>query len=114
MYNNLQFEFKGFDPEYEIRNLITNVAEKLHLSSPSDSAMKVAMRKGEGVIEASCRIASHAGTFVAHVVGENPIKAIQKIEQKIGAQLENWKRNRFAENKRPSERRETKTVGVEL
>ena len=106
MYNNLQFEFKGFDPEYELRKLITNVAERLQMSSPSDSVVRVAMIKGKDAIEASCRIASNAGTFVADVVSENPINAILNIEHKIGAQLESWKLNRFIENK--------KSPGVEL
>ncbi len=91
----VQFEFLGFDPEYEIRSLITNVAEKLHLSAPSDSAMKVAIKRGKGAIQASCRIASHAGTFFAEAVSDSPIKAIKKIEEKISHQLDSWKRRRF-------------------
>lgn len=91
----VQFEFVGFDPEYEVRNFISAIAEKLHLSSPSDSVIKVAMKASKGVVQASCRIASHAGTFVADAIGDNPIKAIRKIEEKIGRQLEAWKRCRF-------------------
>lgn len=91
----VQFEFVGFDPEYEVRNFISTVAEKLHLSSPSDSAIKVAMKLSRGAVQASCRIASHAGTFVAEAVGDNPIKAIKKVEEKITDQLDSWKRRRF-------------------
>jgi ribosome-associated translation inhibitor RaiA len=91
----VQFEFVGFDPEYEVRNFIATVAEKLHLSSPSDSAIKVAMKLSRGAVRASCRIASHAGTFVAEAVGENPIKAIKKVEEKIADQLDSWERRRF-------------------
>lgn len=91
----VQFEFVGFDPEYEVRNFISTVAEKLHLSSPSDSAIKVAMRLSKGVVQASCRIASHAGTFVADAISDNPIKAIKKVEEKIAEQLESWKSRRF-------------------
>lgn len=91
----VQFEFVGFDPEYEVRKFISTVVEKLDLSSPSDSTIKVAMKLSRGVVQASCRIASHAGTFVAEAIGDNPIRAIQKVEAKIAEQLERWKRRRF-------------------
>lgn len=91
----VHFEFIGFDPEHEIRNFVSTVVENLHLSAPSDSAMKVAISRGKGVIEASCRIASRAGTFVAEVVSDSPIRAIQKIEENISMQLDDWKRRRF-------------------
>lgn len=91
----VQFEFIGFDPEYEVRNFISTVAEKLQLSSPSDSAIKVAMKVSRGVVQASCRIASHAGTFMAEAISDNPIKAIKKVEEKIAEQLDGWKHRRF-------------------
>ena len=91
----VQFEFVGFDPEHEVRNFISTVAEKLHLRSPSDSAIKVAMKFSKGVVQASCRIASHAGTFVADAISDNPIKAIKKVEEKIAEQLDGWRRRRF-------------------
>lgn len=91
----VQFEFIGLDPEYEVRNFISTVAEKLHLSSPSDSVIKVAMKVSRGVVQASCRIASHAGTFMAEAISDNPIKAIKKVEEKIAEQLEGWKQRRF-------------------
>ena len=103
----IQFEFVGFDPEYEVRTFISTITEKLHLSSPSDSAIKVAMKASKGVVQASCRIASHAGTFVADAIGDNPIKAIQKIEEKIGQQLEAWKSRRF-QNEGPQSAMPTK------
>lgn len=91
----VQFEFIGFDPEYEVWNFISTVAEKLHLSSPSDSAIKVAMKVSRGVVRASCRIASHAGTFMAEAISDNPIKAIKRVEEKISEQLDGWKHRRF-------------------
>ena len=92
---NVEFEFMGFNPDYEIRTFISSVAEKLHLNSPSDAAMKLAIQKGKGVIKASCRIASHSGTFVAEAVSKNPVRAVQQIERKIKKQLDQWKAWRF-------------------
>ena len=96
--HGVQFEFLGFDPEYEMKKVISSMAEKLYLNSPSDSAMKVALKKGKDVIQASCRIVSQAGTFVAETVSDTPVKAIHKIEEKINQQLDEWKRIRRFES----------------
>ena len=93
--DGVQFVFVGFDPECEVRNFISTVAEKLYLSSPSDSAMTVAIKLSKGVVQASCRIASRAGTFVADAISDSPIQAIQKVEKKIVDQLDGWKSRRF-------------------
>lgn len=98
---NVQFEFMGFDPDHEIRSFISPVVEKLHLNSPSDAAIKLALKKGKGAIRASCRIASQAGTFVADAVSDNPVKAIQQIEKKIRTQLDTWKAWRFQKSDAP-------------
>ena len=63
MYNSIKLEFMGFDPKYKIKTFIAHVAEKLHLNSPSDSAMKMVIEKGRGAVKASCQIASKAGTY---------------------------------------------------
>jgi ribosome-associated translation inhibitor RaiA len=92
---NVEYEFMGFDPEYEIKAFIAAVADKLYFSAPSDSAMKLAIKKSKGVVKASCRIASQVGTFVAEATGKNPIRAIQRLEKRIKHQLDSWKMNRF-------------------
>ncbi len=93
--DNVECEFLGFDPEYEIKILISQVVDKLYYSSPSDSGIKLALQKSQGFIKASCRIASQVGTFVAEVTGKNPITVIQALENKIKHQLDSWKLNRF-------------------
>ncbi len=93
--DGVQFEFMGFDPEYEIKKIVAAAAESLQFKAPSDSAVKLVFRSGMGVIQASCRIISQAGTFVAESVGETPIQALQQIEEKISGQLKRWKQRRF-------------------
>ncbi len=99
MTNDLQFEFMGFDPDEKIKNLVSRVAETLHYSAPSDSTMKLVVEKSKGAIRASCRIASQVGTFAADSIGDNPVRAVQKIENKIRKQLDIWKVRRFERNK---------------
>ncbi len=98
MTNDLQFEFMGFSPDDKIKNFVSRVAETLHYSAPSDSAMKLVVEKSKNAIRASCRIASQAGTFVADSISDNPIRAVQQIERKIRKELDDWKMRRF-ENK---------------
>jgi hypothetical protein len=93
--NDMQIEFMGFDPGYEMKTFTATVAEKLHFSAPSDAAMKLAVKKCKGAVQASCRIASQAGLFIAEVASDNPVRALQQIELKIRSQLEAWKNRRF-------------------
>jgi ribosome-associated translation inhibitor RaiA len=95
MTNDVHFEFMGLDPDYNLRAFVSLAAEKLHFSAPSDSAMKLVIRKGKDAFQASCRIASQTGTFVAEAMGESPIRAIQQLEQKVRTQVEEWKSRRF-------------------
>lgn len=95
MTNDLQFEFMGFNPDDKIMNFVSRVAETLHYSAPSDSAMKLVVEKTKNAIHASCRIASQAGTFVADSISDNPVRAVQQIERKIRKELDQWKLRRF-------------------
>ncbi len=93
--HNINFEFIGFDPEYEAKRFINSAADRVQSLAPSDSFMKVAMKKGGDVVEASCRIASQAGVFVAEAVCNSPVAAIHQVESKIRQQLDEWKKRRF-------------------
>lgn len=99
MTNDLQFEFVGFEPNEQIKSLVSRVAETLHYSAPSDSAMKLVVEKSKGAIRASCLIASQVGIFAADSVGDNPIRAVQQIENKVRKQLDSWKVRRFERDK---------------
>jgi hypothetical protein len=92
---DMQIEFMGFDPGFEMRSIAATVAEKIHFSAPSDAAMKLAVKKCRGAVQASCRIASQAGLFIAEVASDNPVRALHQIDIKIRSQLEAWKKRRF-------------------
>lgn len=92
----VQFEFVGFNPDYEIRSIISSIADRIHNLAPSDSFMRVAMKRGRNAIEASCKIASSTGVFVAETICNTPIEAIGLLETKIMSQLDSWKQHRFA------------------
>jgi hypothetical protein len=98
MRNDLQFKFKGFKPDEKVRKFVSIVAERLLFSAPSDSVMQLVVKQGKHAIQASCRIASQAGTFVADSINDNPIRAVQQIENKIREQLDIWKKSRFSQS----------------
>lgn len=103
--HSVNFEFIGIDPECEVRSFITSVADRLHSLAPSNSFMKVTIKKERGAIEASCKIASQAGEFVAEAVCNSPITAIHQIESSIMQQFNEWMKHRFLDGRskiRPS------------
>jgi ribosome-associated translation inhibitor RaiA len=95
MTKDVQFEFMGFKPDEQIKTFVSSVVDQLHFSAPSDAALKLVIKKSKDMIRASCRIASQAGTFVADTMSDNPIRAVQQIENKIRRQLDHWKKIRF-------------------
>lgn len=95
MTTNVELKITGFNPDEETRSFISLVSNKLHFSAPSDSGIKLAIKKGQNAIQASCRIASQAGIFFAESTCESAIEAVQQIEQKLKIQLDEWKLHRF-------------------
>lgn len=93
---NVKFEFVEFQPEPETKNLIATVVDRIYLSAPSDSFLKLAIKKSRGAIQASCRITSQVGSFVVVTSGQNPVRALQRLEQRMKNQLDSWKSNRFS------------------
>ncbi len=91
----MEYEFLGFDPKYEIKNMIAALAERVYFSAPGDSAIKWIFEKSQGMVKASCRIASMAGIFSAEATAKSPSFAIQKLEKRIHSQLNAWKVKRF-------------------
>jgi trehalose-6-phosphate synthase len=91
----VEYEFIGFNPEYNIKNMIAVLAEKTYMNAPSNSAIKLVLRKSQDLVMASCRIGSQVGTFVSKAAGKNPIQAIQDLEKQIKIQLDSWKMNRY-------------------
>jgi hypothetical protein len=101
MYNkNVNFEFIGFVPEAEVKSFITSIAHRLHGLAPSNSFMNfILKKKGDDVVEASCRIASRVGEFLVDTVSKDPVAAIQQIESRMKQKLDEWKKLRFLENR---------------
>lgn len=95
MMNDMHFQFDGFKPDEKIKDFISTVAEKIHLSAPSDSTTHFAIKQSKDMINVSCKTASRIGTFMAEATGVDITQALQNIEQKMRKQIDRWKKRRF-------------------
>lgn len=95
-YDKICFEFSGFEPDHQVKQFLWSLAEPIYLMAPGDSVIKIALkRNGDGLLEASCRVASLAGVFIAKAISDNPIRAASEIKKKTLKQLRSWRRKRF-------------------
>lgn len=94
-YEQINIKFEKFSPKEELRQLFSDVADKIHMEAPSDSCLKLVVAKGKKKFKGSCRIASKVGVFIAETCSPNPEVALAQIEKEINRQLRGWKRSRF-------------------
>jgi hypothetical protein len=89
------FEFIDFEPT---TSLMLKAAEKLgrvFSESPSDSNTKASLKKTSRGFEGRMRVHSAVGTFVADIIAEDPLQALELVAQNLRNQLLAWKRERF-------------------
>ena len=87
-------EFIGFEPS---ENIVERALEKLGRvfgESPSDAATTATLKKTRKGFEGHVAIHSAVGSFVADVIGEDPLAVMHRLSLKIRSQLRVWKRSR--------------------
>lgn len=62
--------------------------------SPSDATTKASLKKTARGFEGYLRVRSAAGTFVAHVIGDDPINVVNRLSRKVRSQIRLWRRGR--------------------
>lgn len=95
MTRDMKYEFKGINPDDNVRSYVAHVAHNLYFAAPSDSGLDLVVEKSKNAVKASCRIASQAGVFAAEAISENVINAVDQLQEKINQQLKSWKTQRF-------------------
>jgi ribosome-associated translation inhibitor RaiA len=98
MTNEIQYQFSGFSPDGDIKELVTSVVENLHFSAPSDAVTRVVINKEKDSFRVSCRIVSKEGIFLADTNGETLLASLKMTEKKIDHQIKIWKSRRFEES----------------
>lgn len=90
-------EFIDFEPASGFMSRALEKLGRVVGESPSDSSAKASLRKtGHGFV-GHLRINSAVGSFVADVVGEDPLDVIGSLALKVRTQLRVWRRNRSFE-----------------
>jgi len=108
--HSIKYEYKDITPSYEEKNFIETLAENLHMSSPSDSAMKVVVQENGDYRRVSCQIVSFSQRFEADAISDCPKRAMQEVERQLMPQIDKWKELRF--NKELNEKQKYFEVAV--
>ncbi len=90
-----EFEFVGFEPSAGVISRVSEQLSRVFGESPSDSTAFTLIKKTSFGFEGSLKIRSAAGTFVAHVIGDDPLSVVRRLSRKIRSQLRLWKRERI-------------------
>ena len=88
------FEFKGFEPTHGLVSRAKERMSRVFGESPSDSATFASLEKTSGGFIGRLQIRSAVGTFVADVIGEDPVEVVNRLSRKVRSQLRLWKRHR--------------------
>lgn len=97
--NRMQLELLGFEPDYNLRSAIDEIANDIRLSSPSDAITNICIKKSTWIFFASLKIVSKAGVFTAHATDHDALSVMKKLAAKIDLKLSQWKRTRFINHK---------------
>jgi hypothetical protein len=89
-----RFEFFGFEPSNEMRSVAKEILGHVVGDSPSDANSVAQLTKTQRGFEGLFRVSSIAGIFLAHVVEADPVRAMQKLHEKIFEQINKWKEKR--------------------
>lgn len=89
-----RFEFFGFEPSNEMRSNAKEILGHVCSDSPSDANSVAQLTKTQRGFEGLFKVTSLAGTFLAHVVEADPVRAMQKLHEKMCEQLTTWKEKR--------------------
>lgn len=96
---NVIYNFVDICPESELMVFIKDSITRLQLNAPSDSAIKLTLKKVGQVFSYKCRICSFSGIFRATAVNSCPIEGMRQIEQRLNEQLMEWKKRRFQDSR---------------
>ena len=89
-----KFEYIDFEPTVSLKTRAKESFSRIFGESPSDSSTRAFLRKTRDGFQGVMQIRSAVGTFVADVIGEDPIEVVESVSRKIRSQLVSWKRDR--------------------
>jgi hypothetical protein len=90
-------EFIDFEPTSGLAERAVERLGRIFGESPSDSSTRASLKKTRNGFEGRLQIRSAVGTFVADVMGEDPLQVLNSMTRKVRSQLRMWKRVRTLE-----------------
>lgn len=87
--------FSGFEPTADMRSSLYYILNRLHLKSPSQSLLSATFTMTNGLFEGVIKITSTAENFVVKATDVQLPALGQKLFDKVGEKLENWRSLRF-------------------
>lgn len=98
---DLKLDFAGFRPSLSLSNHVREIASDVSAEAPSDSFMRATIHRivdGTGeAFEGIFRITSSVGTFLVQERDTDVVRLAERLKERIGRQLANWKMHRFAD-----------------
>jgi hypothetical protein len=94
---DIRLKFKGFEPSHDVRSTIDILLNELHLRAPSQSFFKVTFTLTNGIFEGAIKITAVAENFVVKATDATINGLRHQLFDKVGNQLKEWKKIRFAE-----------------
>lgn len=87
-------KFIDFEPSENLVGQAVAKISRVFGESPSDASAKGFLRKTREGFEGRLQIHSAVGTFVADVIGDDPLGVLDSLSFKIRSQLQAWKSTR--------------------
>ncbi len=89
-----KFEYIDFEPTSILTLRAKEKLNRIFGESPSDSSTRGFLRKTREGFQGVMHVRSAVGTFMADVIGEDPVAVVDTLSRKIRSQLRMWKRQR--------------------
>ncbi len=96
-----KFKFVDFEPSAGVARRSMEKLNRIFGESPSDSSTRAVLRKTRAGFEGSLQVRSSVGSFIANVVGEDPIEVLENLSQNVRSQLRTWKKQRLLTQELP-------------
>ena len=95
-YLKPKIKYENFKPSKDQRELISFKVNKLSLEAPSDSTVRLFVKKMSNDYKGVIKICSEVGVFTSENIASSPENLIVNIEREIREKLNLWKKNRFS------------------
>jgi len=92
---DVQIDFRGFEPSHDVRSRLDILLSQLHLKSPSRSFLSVTFTATNGIFEGVIKITSSAENFVVKATDKTINSLGHQLMDKVITQLDKWKSLRF-------------------